>query len=314
LPQFELSTQEQRVSKWDLRDSTHYQAWRHQKLISASGAVKSVPVALTSLAHPTDSQCEELRKRCASDNMVIYQAPTTHRTDLEICADLLSFAHHLGLQIAERHRSAGAHGVVALRVSDAQRQRGYIPYSRKPMNWHTDGYYNAPHQQIRAMVLHCVNPADDGGGNHLLDPDIAYIRLRDQNPAHITALIHPEAMTIPENSEPDGTVRPTSIGPVFSIDANGYLAMRYTARTRSIKWRDTADTTAAVAALSDILTALDPLLRTVRLGRSQGLLCNNVLHNRTGFDPDMTTKSNRLVYRLRFHNRLDTVEGKKWPN
>ena len=54
------------------------------------------------------------------------------------------FERQRALRIAEAHRSGGDQGIVALRVSDAPKQRGYIPYSTRAMNWHTDGYYNPP--------------------------------------------------------------------------------------------------------------------------------------------------------------------------
>jgi alpha-ketoglutarate-dependent taurine dioxygenase len=292
------------VDHWSLGHEQSYQTWRKAKLADARTRDFLPAIRLGDLANPTESERSELAKRCESANLALYEAGAANRDEGKTRADLRSFAGALGLEIAERHRSAGEHGIVALRVSDAERQRGYIPYSRRAMNWHTDGYYNGPDNQIRAMVLHCVIPANDGGLNQFLDPEIAYIRLRDLDPDHIRALMHPEAMTIPENRESDGALRPTSVGPVFSIGPEGKLAMRYTARTRSISWRDDARTKRAVAALTDILNSDDPLIITARLKPGQGILCNNVLHNRTGFDPDTKQQSDRLVFRIRFHNRV----------
>jgi len=307
----ELETmQKQSVSHWSLKNDDAYQAWRNKKLKNVKNSLDLPPVRLGALENPTESERRELEKRCKDANLAIYETPeTTQITEGDsgqIRAALLAFSNNLGLRIAERHRSAGDFGIVALHVTDAARQRGYIPYSRRAMNWHTDGYYNAPDQQILAMVLHCVRPAEDGGSNQFMDPEVAYIRLRDENPAYIRALMAPDAMTIPENREPDGTVRATSIGPVFSIDKGGNLAMRYTARTRSIQWRDDAVTGRASRALIDILTGDDALIITARLKAGQGILCNNVLHNRTGFDPETAKPSNRMLYRIRFHNRIET--------
>jgi hypothetical protein len=105
--------------------------------------------------------------------------------------------------------------------------------------------------------------------------------------------------------EPDGSVRPVSVGPVFFADpATGALQMRYTARTRSIAWRDDSLTREAVAFLQHTLETPDPLTISIRFGAGQGVLCNNVLHDRTGFDPAAREKSPRVVYRVRFHNRV----------
>ena len=301
-----MKTENPTKTHWDLSAPAAYSAWREKKLREAHEfAQETAPVEIRDLANPSDSEREELVRRCRATNGALYQAVHPSE-DAEMVRDqLLAFANAMGLRIAEKHRSAGRNGIVALQVSHKESQRGYIPYSRKPMNWHTDGYYNAPDEKIRAMVLHCVRPASDGGVNQFLDPEIAYIRLRDENPAFIEALMHPEAMIIPENREKDGSLRPASIGPVFAIEARtGALEMRYTARTRSISWRDDPLTEQAVAFLSQVLSGNDPLMQTVRMEAGQGILCNNSLHNRTGFDPDSQQGSRRLLYRIRFHNRL----------
>ena len=282
-----------------------YRAWRQAKLDGYAQALDRPVLELSDLANPTAEERAELARRCARTNLALYRAKPIPGGDDGMRAALRAFAESLGLRIAERHRSAGEHGIVALRVTDAARQKGYIPYSRRGMNWHTDGYYNGPDERIRAMVLHCVHPAADGGENRLFDPEIAFIRLRDRDPGHVAALMHPEAMTIPENREPDGTLRPVSTGPVFWVDGDGRLAMRYTARTRSIAWRDDPATARAVAALTEVLNDPDePFILRRRMQAGEGLLCNNVLHDRTGFDPDPARPSNRLVFRVRFHNRV----------
>ena len=115
--------------------------------------------------------------------------------------------------------------------------------------------------------------------NRLLDPEIAYLLLRDADPEFVRALSAPDAMTIPANTDEGMTPRPAQSGPVFSSDAAA-LHMRYTARTRSIAWRADAATQAAVQRLREILEAASPYVFTLRLAPGQGLVCNNVLHDR----------------------------------
>lgn len=283
-----------------------YQAWRAVKLQQASDLlVNSEPVSIADLSALTLAEHDELSRRCEISGAVFYR-DLQKNNDPDVVSQLLRhFAQTLGLRIAEKHRSAGKDGIVSLQVSDSVDQKGYIPYSTRPMNWHTDGYYNAPDDKIRAMVLHCVRAADSGGVNQVYDPEIAYIRLRDENPAFISALMHPSAMTIPENAEPNGNLRPASIGPVFEINQQtGHLEMRYTARTRSIEWRDDATTHAAVAYLQSVLNSDDPYMQTIKMQDGDGLLCNNSLHNRTGFDANSDNTSARLLMRVRFHNRV----------
>jgi len=298
---------------WDTSSDTAYRAWRGQKLEQL--ALENDPVGrveIRDLANPTQAECTELIRRCMVTNAVFYASHRPGNAD-HIRTSLRNFSASLGLTIAERHRSADSDGIVALRQVSHGEQRGYIPYSRKGMNWHTDGYYNSPEQNIRAMVMHCVHPAAVGGVNQFLDPEIAYIRLRDENPGYIDALMHPRAMTIPQNSNKDGVVRPVSIGPVYSVDAeSGHLAMRYTARSRSIVWRDDLMTAQAVAFLNTVLQSDEANIQTTKLQAGEGVLCNNSLHNRTAFDPDTQADSERLVFRIRFHNRVSG--GQNWQN
>ena len=65
--------------------------------------------------------------------------------------------------------------------------------------------------------------------------------------------MQPDAMLIPERVDEKDGVRAAQGGPVFSLDSDGHLHMRYTARTRSIAWKQDAATQAAVAALDCLL-------------------------------------------------------------
>ena len=216
------------------------------------------------------------------------------------------FVRHFGLSHFEDHRSADADGIVALEVAAEGGRLGYIPYTNRPIGWHTDGYYNyaGPTRMIRAMLLHCVRSADLGGENGLLDHEIVYIRLRDENPDFIAALMHPEAMTIPSNEEADGKLRAENTGPVFVLDPDtGGLTMRYTARKRNIRWREDAATQAAVRALERLLRD-EPLIMRVKLEPGDGVICNNVLHDRIGFEADLRPGPGRLLYRIRSYDRI----------
>lgn len=293
--------EENRFSWQTLKTDRFYRVWRDARLAAAEAAKNSGFVPIGNLAAPTESEKAELIRRCRESNLALYEAP--QGPDLR--ADLRGFADAFGLRIAEKHRSAGGDGIVALTESDAPSQRDYIPYSRRGMNWHTDGYYNAPDDRISAMVLHTAKPADDGGANRVIDYTVLFIRLMDENPDYLRALVHPEAMVIPENREADGSLRPVSTGPVFYPDPEtGAMQMRYTARTRSIAWRDDALTREAVAFLQETLEKPDPLTISLRFKTGQGVLGNNVLHDRTGFDGSAQAPSPRVVYRVRFHNRV----------
>ena len=155
-------------------------------------------------------------------------------------------------------------------------------------------------------MLHCANSAVSGGENALFDPEIAYIRLRDENPLFITALEHPECMTIPANSDKQGEIRPAVCGPVFSRDLrSGAIHMRYSARKKNIQWRDDETTRAARDYLSEILADDKGPVFHYRLQAGEGLISNNVLHNRTAFEDGPV--HGRLIYRARFYERMDST-------
>jgi len=190
-------------------------------------------------------------------------------------------------------------------VASEGMRAGYVPYSDRSLSWHTDGYYNKESHRVYAVVLHCAQDAATGGETAVLDPEIAYIRLRDTDPAFIEAFEHPECMTIPANTGAQGEIRPAVCGPVFSFDpTSGALHMRYSARRKNIRWRDDAATTAARECLSDLFADENgPVLR-FRLQPGQGLISNNVLHTRTAFADGPGQK--RLLYRARFFDRIHT--------
>lgn len=276
---------------FDLWQDVPYQRWREFKLRIAPVGPADLLVEVRDLAAPTDAEADALLHRCRLANMAVYAAPPADK------AAQRAFAARFGLIRLDANTLADADGITPLLVAPEGARRRYIPYTDRPISWHTDGYYNAMEAQVRAMVLHCACPAASGGENLLLDHELAYILLRDADPDHIAALSRPDAMTIPANGE-DGVDRPDSSGPVFCV-LGGSLHMRYTARPRNVVWHP--DTAAALAALKDILATSPHVLRH-RLEAGQGYLCNNVLHTREPFtdDPDRP----RLLYRARYLDRI----------
>ncbi|MEO8332590.1 MAG: TauD/TfdA family dioxygenase, partial [Gallionella sp.] len=209
-----------------------------------------------------------------------------------------------GLNSLDANWLADEDGITRVTVStEAGQRQAYIPYTDRAIKWHTDGYYNPPERQIQAMILHCVQSAGQGGENRLMDHEIAYLMLRDANADFIRALSAPDAMTIPERTDEQGVARATQTGPVFSVDpTSGALHMRYTARTRSIVWKQDETTQAAVAALESLLASDLPHIHRTRLEPGMGLLCNNVLHDRAAFSD--SPGQARLLYRARYYERI----------
>ena len=287
-----------------------YQKWRDNKLADHMGETVRRIVRIKNLACPTQTEIGDIVSQCAKTNLVIYELETPgngmHGEEAKrLRGELSDFCKMLGLRDAELHRSQGEDGVVAIEVNSSAAGSGYIPYSDKALSWHTDGYYNAPNQRIKAVLLHCARDATQGGENELLDHEIAYIRLRDANRGFIGALMDDNAMTIPENRDPRSTYRAPSTGPVFFLDnVTGALYMRYSARRRNIIWREDVKTKIARDMLGEIMASDDLIVRH-KLKPGQGVISNNVLHNRTGFKSGGDDNGRgRLVYRIRYMNRI----------
>ncbi len=286
---------------FDLDNPDAYRRWREQKLANAITETAGLIVEINDPTAPTAAERAALLARIRSNNMAVYATRTVlYESGVQL------FGARFGLNSLDANWLAGEQGVTRITVCQEPGQRqAYIPYTDKPIKWHTDGYYNPPERQIRAMVLHCAQSAGSGGDNRVMDHEIAYLMLRDTNPDFIRALSAADAMTIPERADDQGVARAAQTGPVFSVNpTDGTLHMRYTARTRSIVWKQDPTTLAAVAQLEQLLASDTPHIHAVRLEPGMGLLCNNVLHDRTAFTDNRNKP--RLLYRARFLDRLLT--------
>lgn len=287
-----------------LRNDVLYQHWRDEKLQGYPKSIEELLVEVNDPRNLTDVEQQQLQDICNKTNMVIYKGSVSPVDDHAIP---LNLGKKLGLHRLDHNMLSEEDGLSKLTVDKIKGQeRGYIPYSNKPLQWHTDGYYNTPDNKIHAVILHCVQSALDGGSNNLLDHEIAYLTLRDQNPEYITALMQPDVMTIPARMENGKVARKEETGPVFSInEATGFLHMRYTIRKRHIVWKDDEITMQALAALTELLQSDSPYIFHGRLESGMGLVCNNVLHDRSAFTDDDGHR--RILYRARFFDRINYV-------
>ncbi len=282
---------------FDLSDEVAYQQWRLRVQRYQRPGLTDVLVEIDDPFQLTEYEKAAIITRCEHYNMVIYQLNDARIQDKAL-------VHALGGQVLtgelDANLRADEDSVSSLEVR-SQNGNQYIPYTNKALSWHTDGYYNHLDKQIFGIILHCVRPAEEGGVNCLLNPEAVYVALRDENPAYIEALMHPEAMIIPDNVEHGRVIRPAQSGPVFMLKPDGRLHMRFSARKRNIEWRNTPDTLAAVDMIKRLLADESNVLK-VALRAGQGILCNNVLHNRSGFADSEARQ--RLMYRARFYKAV----------
>ncbi len=292
---------------FNLENSKAYDRWRKQKLERYPATGSALLVEVNDPCALTRAEREAIIQRCRKTNMAIYACPPLKAADKDAVRRL---GEQLGLCRLDTNLYADRDSITSIRVMPTGRQREYIPYSDQVLKWHTDGYYNPPDQRIRAFIMHCVQDAADGGENtSLLDPEIVYLLMRDHDPSYIAALMQSDVMTIPANVEQGTEIRPAQSGPVFAFDAaTRTLHMRYTARKHHIEWKNDSPTQAAVRFLEGLLNNENHYTLRHRLEPGQGIVCNNVLHNRSAFTND--ERRERLIYRARYYDRVAAT----WPS
>ena len=288
-------------SPFDLRDEQAYLAWREWKLAGVPRSIEELHVAIQDGCQLRRQEMNAVHNVLQRANFVIYTLNGTAGEDKAVVRQL---GRQFGLERLDDNLCSDEDSITSLKVVGKRREGEYIPYTNKRLNWHTDGYYNSPDRQIRGVILHCVQPASVGGESLLMDHEIAYIQLRDENPAYIRALMAADAMTIPPNVQNGKQIRPEQGGPVFSVSADGYLHMRYSARARNIVWKDEVTTQAAAEFLLNLFRQDSPYIFRHRLKSGQGVLSNNVLHCRSSFEDDTATGQARLLYRARYFDRI----------
>ena len=279
----------------------NYPQWRDSKLSHRVTQSSLSPVLISNPELLNTVELKSLRQHCELNNFALYQFSNTSITDKNIISHM---AKQLGMLTLDQNLCADNDSISSLKVMNIGRAKGYIPYTAKALNWHTDGYYNPIQQHIRSFLLHCVQNAASGGENMLINHELIYIHLYDTDPELITALSQQDALTIPANVENGVQIRAAQNGPVFYRDTTtDTLQMRYTARSRSIQWKQDKQLLRAIGIIEELLSGNEYVLHYT-LQPGEGLICNNILHGRSAFTNGNIPQQQRLMYRARSYNRL----------
>jgi alpha-ketoglutarate-dependent taurine dioxygenase len=280
---------------------SNYSDWRESRLAQRINPSQIEVVSITDPSALSQLELEQLSTLCQNNNFAIYRLS---QPSLANKSSIRSMTSQVGMISLDQNLCADNDSISSLQVMDLGRARGYIPYTAKALNWHTDGYYNALDEHIRSFLLHCLQNALAGGESMLINHELIYIQLYDKNPQLVAALMQPDALTIPANIENGVEVRPAQTGPVFYRDSTtNSLQMRYTARSRSIEWKQDDNTQRAVGMIEELLIDNDYVLNYT-LQPGEGLICNNILHGRSAFTNGNIPQQQRVMYRARSYNRL----------
>jgi alpha-ketoglutarate-dependent taurine dioxygenase len=291
---------------FNLDNEALYQRWRDYKLSHYPLTPEEHIITINNALHPTSDEINTLKQYVKQTNMAFYRLSGDGASNKK---HVHTLAKTLGLSQLDHNICADEDDLTSLSVTEHKNQHDYIPYTNKKLSWHTDGYYNLPEKQIHAILLHCATPAMDGGESLVMDHEIAYILLRDENPAYIQALMQHDALSIPPNILNGEIIRDTSIGPVFSTTKAGNLHMRYSARLRNIQWKDNPQIQEACEFLQDLWNNENsPYIIRYTLKAGEGIICNNVLHRRTAFTDAPDTENKRLLFRGRYYDRINHTD------
>ena len=289
----------------NINDIAGYKVWREEKLANLPASTAALMVDIADPYALSDSELTRIKQNCDRANMCFYRL----RQPVADKGFITAMGEKLGLHHLDSNLCADNDSITSLETRDLGRKQGYIPYTPNRLNWHTDGYYNSEQSMVRGIIMHCVQTAAQGGENQFLDPDLMYIHLRDINPAWVNALMQDDAMSIPPNVEGGEEIRGTTTGPVFSLDKQVMrLHMRYTARTKSIEWKQDPLIDAALKEISAFLQSDSDWIIRYKLQPGEGIICNNVLHNRSAYEDDSEQGVKRLLYRARFFERVRLSE------
>ena len=272
-----------------------YKRWEEKKLNNFVPQADNLMVEIINADSLKQSEKSKIKDLLAQHNLVFYQFKSIKKSTSD---SVLSFSKQLGLEDFDYNLRTDKTGLTSITAQDdVDKQDEYVPFTTKQLNWHTDGYYNLPKESIHSWLLHCEEPAKDGGENEFLDHEIAYILFNQKN-KNISCLMDSNAYTIPKNEK---TGRESVNGYVFSFD-NKYkkLHMRFTMRENNISWNKNA--VKEINELKEIIKESEKYHIKYKLDYRQGVITNNILHNRSSFTN--LENQTRLIYRIRSKKRV----------
>ena len=138
---------------FNLRDQEAYLHWRERKLHGYPTATDQLRVEIDDPWRLTPNEKSRLTYLCRKTNMAVYAC---RKPPAQSKAAIRALGRQLGLRRLDHNLCADDDGIAVIQVVPTGRALEYIPYSERPINWHTDGYYNRYDQQVRGLIMHCV--------------------------------------------------------------------------------------------------------------------------------------------------------------
>ena len=269
--------------------SAEFLRWAEEKEKNIPQNTDGISVNIHDINNVKISEIAKIKETIYKYNSCIYSSKVALKNN----TNLLKFAESIGMKTYDCNNIES--NEISTITPLQNNKINYIPYTDKSLNWHTDGYYDK--KSIFSWLLHCVNPATQGGENYLLDHELAlreYVLKNDD----INNLMAEDALTIPESKD---TSRPEISTYIFSFK-NKYkrLHMRFSMRKDNIG--TSAKASPAIIKLKEIIeNDCAKYSLTYKLQKNEGIITNNILHGRKAFKDD---KVKRKLLRIRSYERL----------
>ena len=269
--------------------SAEFLRWAEEKEKNIPQNSDGILVNIHDINNVKTSEIAKIKETINKYNSCIYSSKIALKSN----TDLLKFVELVGMKTYDCNNIESSKITTITPLEN--KKINYIPYTDKSLNWHTDGYYDK--KSIFSWLLHCVNPATQGGENYFLDHELAlreYILRNDD----VNNLMAEDALTIPESKD---TSRSEISTYVFSFK-NQYkkLHMRFSMRKDNIGTSPKANS--AMTKLREIIeNDCAKYSLTYKLQKNEGIITNNILHGREAFKDD---KVKRKLLRIRSYERL----------
>ncbi|MXY14391.1 MAG: hypothetical protein F4Y53_01680 [Proteobacteria bacterium] len=132
-----------------LENTSAYRQWRARKLRNYPARTEQLIVDIQNPCQLTREEKDSLLQMCEKTNLAIYR---TRRNDVQDKNIVTALARQLGLIHMDANFCADRDRISSIQALPEGPGSSYIPYTNKPLNWHTDGYYNQDTQRIRAFL------------------------------------------------------------------------------------------------------------------------------------------------------------------
>lgn len=281
--------------RFNLDSAEDYKKWRDEKLAAYPKSISELVVELGDMTALTAGEKGKIRELVELANMCIYTAGSA-----ELSMDsLLALGRQLGVSDTDKaRRHSNSDELTSSGILNSA-----VPFTTRQIHWHTDATYYGSDKTIQALFLLCNRPAVEGGNNKVLDNEVLYILLRDNDPDALRVLMNKNCFKY--KNPKTGEIAEDLGGKVFWTNADGNLCHRFSFRKMDMAWSEDGDIKAARTVLESMIQAESEYVIEGRLESGLGLISNNVLHTREKLVDSDDAAQKRLLFRARFYDRVN---------